>query len=62
MEGLTYLLRTTPVGESIVVTDIERSDIHRVAKRVGVRVSCKRMSVRGDYVVRIMERLSDSGE
>ncbi len=51
MKGITNELRNLAVGEHLkdIITDMERSDLHRIAKRVGIKVSCKRFE--GGFLV-----------
>ncbi len=49
MKGITHFLRNLAVGESLDVPDMERADIHRIAKRVGIKVSCKKFE--GGFLV-----------
>lgn len=41
MKGITQLLRD--LKEPFIVTDMERSDIHKLAKRVGVAVRVEKI-------------------
>ncbi len=50
LKGITQQLKELSVGETLTDTvDMERSDIHKIAKRVGIKVSCKK--VEGGFMV-----------
>lgn len=56
MKGITNALRNLATGKPITVPDTSRSDIHRIATRVGIKVKCEKF-VGGFYVTR-----TDGGE
>lgn len=52
MKGITKHLRDLAAGKQLIVLDMERSDIHKIAKRVGVRVKIEKF-INGFYVTRM---------
>lgn len=51
MKGLTSQLKSLVIGERLIVTGTERSDIHKTAKRADVKVKIEKF-VGGFYVTR----------
>ncbi len=49
MKGITYELRKLPEGEWMFVEGMERSDIHKIATRVGIKIRCEKKS--GGFLV-----------
>ncbi len=43
MKGLTQILRNLAVGEQAHVSDTERSDIHKIAKRLSIPVKIEKV-------------------
>lgn len=52
MKGITQALRTLKPNERIIVTDLDRSDIYKIAGRVGIKVKCEKFDG-GFWVTRV---------
>lgn len=60
-DGLTDTLRKLNVGDTRLLTDIERPNIHALATRVGRKVSARKQKD-GSFVVTCIEVYGDLGE
>ncbi len=49
MKGITWLLRGLSVGEQLVVSDMERCALYKIATKIGIKVSCKKFE--GGFLV-----------